>query len=229
MTVITINGQIGSAGPEIGAEVARRLRFDYIDRLILAEAAKRIGATVEALAAKERRTLNLSERIANFMQTVMEHSTAPGMVGDPYLGGFSVLLGQEYEEAVKEPISRADQLRDKQFIQVTTAVIRDLAEAGNAVIIGRAGNLILRDRPDIFHVGLVSTLESRIKVIAEREGVSLEEAQKSAVESEKARQIYFRKYFNVMADAPAHFHMMLNTHLLAKDDAACIIVQAVSS
>ena len=38
MTVITINGQIGTGGPEISAEVARRLGFDYVDRLILAEA-----------------------------------------------------------------------------------------------------------------------------------------------------------------------------------------------
>ena len=96
MTVITINGQAGSAVLEIGAEVARRLGFDYVDRLILAEAAKRLGATVEALAEMEQRVLSCGERIARFLQTLLERSAAAGTGGDPYFGpDIGVLLGQE--------------------------------------------------------------------------------------------------------------------------------------
>ncbi|MFH1142006.1 MAG: cytidylate kinase-like family protein [Chloroflexota bacterium] len=229
MTVITINGQVGSGGPEIGAGVAQRLHLDYVDRLILAEAAKRLSATVEAVAEREQRPLTRNERIAQFLQTIVERSAVSGAVGDPYFGGgIGVVLGQEYQDAVKEPITRADQLRDAQFIEATRAVIQELARSGNAVIIGRASNLILKGYPDAFHVGLVSTVESRVKVVAEREGVSLQDAGRRMNEAERARVAFFRKFFRASADDPANFHMMLNTHALDSERAASIIVQAVS-
>ena len=48
MNVVTLNGQLGGAAREVGQEVARRAGADYVDRLLLAEAAKRVGATVSA-------------------------------------------------------------------------------------------------------------------------------------------------------------------------------------
>ncbi|MEK7777878.1 MAG: cytidylate kinase-like family protein [Chloroflexota bacterium] len=229
MTVITINGQIGAGGQEIGAEVAKRLHLDYVDRLILAEAAKRLSATVEALAEREQRPLTRNKRIARFLQTLVERSAVSGVGGDPYFGdGIGVVLGQEYQDTVKEPITRADQVRDEQFIEATRTVIQELARAGNAVIIGRASNLILKGYPDALHVGLVSTVGSRVKVMAEREGVSLQEAERRVNEAERARVAFFRKFFRVSADDPANFHMILNTHALDSERAASIIVHAVS-
>ena len=52
-------------------------------------------------------------------------------------------------------------------------------------------------------LGLVSALESRIKVIAERDGISFDDS--------------------------ANFHMMLNTHTLDQERAASIIIHAVSA
>lgn len=229
MTVITINGQIGAGGQEIGQEVAQRLHLDYVDRLILAEAAKRLSATVEALAEREQRPLTRNERIARFLQSMVERSAVSGAIGDPYFGGgIGVVLGQEYQDLVKEPITRADQLRDAQFIEATRAVIEELARTGNAVIIGRASNLILKGYPDAIHVGLVSTLESRGKLVAERDGVSLQEAERRMNEAERARVAFFRKFFKASADDPANFHLMLNTHVLDSERAASIIVQAIS-
>ncbi|MFC1935186.1 AAA family ATPase [Chloroflexota bacterium] len=228
MTVITINGQIGTGGPEIAAELARRLGFDYVDRLILAEAALRLGATVEALAEKEQRTPSRGERIARFLQTLMERSAAAGAGGDPYFGpGLGVLLGQDYTEVMREPITRADQLKDDHFIEATQSVIQELANSGNTIINGRASNLILRDRPDAFHVGLVSSsMESRINVIANRLGVPPEEAERIVNEHEKARVAYFRKFFKASAEDPSKFHIMLDTHRLDRDRVAAIIINA---
>ena len=50
MAVVTVNGEYGSRARESGERVAQLLDANYVDRLILTEAAKRMGATVEALA-----------------------------------------------------------------------------------------------------------------------------------------------------------------------------------
>jgi len=50
---VTLNGPIGDGGNEIGVAAARLLNADYVGRLVLAEAAKRMGSTVTALTEKE--------------------------------------------------------------------------------------------------------------------------------------------------------------------------------
>lgn len=230
MAVITINGQVGSGARGIGPSIARKLRFDYVDRLILAEAAKRLGATVEALAQKEAHTPTVGERIARFLNTLMERSALAGSGADPYFGpALGVLLGQDYPEAVEEPISRADRLEDERFIETTKAVIVELADEGGTVIIGRSSNIILKGRPDAFHVGLVSSLESRIRTIATRERIPDDEARQIVVEHERARVAFFRRYFQATSDNPADYHMMLNTDRLSQETAAGVIVDAFNT
>ncbi|MEE8442580.1 MAG: cytidylate kinase-like family protein [Dehalococcoidia bacterium] len=228
MTVITINGQIGTGGPEIAVEIARRLGFDYLDHTILAEAARRLGATEVALAEKEQRSPSHGERLAQFLQTVMERSALTGAGGDPYFGpSLGILLGQDYTDAAREPITRADQVNDDHFIETTKAVIHELANSGEVVITGRASNFILKDHPDAFHVGLVSSdMGSRIKIIANRLEISPEEAEKIVNDQEKARVAYFRKFFKVTTSDPESFHIMLDTHRFDRDRVSSIIIQA---
>lgn len=230
MAVITINGQRGSGAREIGAEVARQLQYDYVDRLILSEAARHLGATVEAVEDKWQRSPGLGGRLSRFLERLMERSATAGAGGDPYFGpGLGVLLGQDYPDAVTEPISNADQLEDEHFLEATQNVIVNLADSGNVVIIGRASNHILKERSDALHVGMVSTLESRVEVVAKREGLSTDEARRFTIETEKARVEYFRKFFKASADEPADYHLMLSTHMVDQRTATDIIIRANES
>ena len=54
MSVITIEGRLGAGGADLGRLVAKEMDLDFIDRLMLADIAKRVGATVTALADQER-------------------------------------------------------------------------------------------------------------------------------------------------------------------------------
>ena len=95
MPVITINGQMGSGAPEIGAQIAQLLKIDYVDRMIIARAANRLGATVEAVAEREQKPLTRTDRIARFLQGALERSAAAGAGGDPYFGPeLGTMLGQ---------------------------------------------------------------------------------------------------------------------------------------
>ena len=118
---------------------------------------------------------------------------------------------------------------DERFLEATIAVVQDLADAGDAVIVGRASNIILKDHAQALHVGLTSELESRISVVAQREGLSLEDAGPFTARAEQARLEYFRRYFNVAADDPAHFHLMLNTHLWGRPRSVDTIVNSAQT
>ena len=64
MSIITITGLTGSGAPELGAVIAQRAGMDYVDRLILAEAAKSLGATVQTVANMSERSLSIGEKIS---------------------------------------------------------------------------------------------------------------------------------------------------------------------
>ena len=211
MAVVTFNGPIGAGGNEIGILTARLLNADYVDRLILAQAAKRIGSTVEVLEIKEQRKLALRDRLAYFLQTMLERSAMSGAGGEPYFSpGMEYLPSEEYTDLADEPLTAAQRLNDQHFIEVTSAVIKDIAKGGDAVIIGRGSNMILRDAPRVLHVGLITPIELRIKTIMEREHLGARDAEKYVTDVEKARSIFFRRFFKVRPDDPNLYHMVLN-------------------
>ncbi|MBI4233002.1 MAG: cytidylate kinase-like family protein [Chloroflexi bacterium] len=226
MPVVTINGQIGSGARPIGIEVARTLGVDYVDRLILAEAGKRVGATVAALAEKEQRTRTFGDRLARVVQTALERSAVAGTGGDPFFGpGVDALVLRPYPEGAHEPITRAQELDDLRFFQVLSEVIRDLAKTGNVVLIGRGANLILQGWPRALHVGIVSSTKQCVEAIMQREHLDRAAAERFVTEQEKARVVYFRRFFKTHPDDPHSYHMVLNTALLSSTR----VVEAIAS
>jgi cytidylate kinase len=86
MPVITINGPVGSGAIEVGQLVAQELSLNYVDRLVLAQAAKRVPAPVGALLDKEQRIDRFRDRLVRFLQTMLERSALHADADEPYFG-----------------------------------------------------------------------------------------------------------------------------------------------
>lgn len=226
MPVITVTGLAGSGAFEVGADVARKLGIDYIDRMILAEAAKRIGATVVAVAERTERPPTLGDRVAGFVKTVLERSALAGGGADPYFGGgLDMLLVREYRDLPEEDASTDETLSDENLINVTSAVIREIAASGNVVIAGRGANVILHEHPGALHVCLVSRHQERVGRIMEREGLNEIEAERNVLETDRARLAHYRRFFNVDPQDPQYYHQLLNTDLLDIEHTADVIIE----
>ena len=228
MPVITINGTIGSGTFEIGQNLAELLEINYVDRMVLAEAARRVGSPVGALIEKEQRVFRFRERLGRFLQTMLERSAISGVSGEPYFGrGIEMLPAETYTELAGDS-SSAQTVNDQAFIDATTAVVQDLAGSGNVVIIGRGSNMILADLPGVFNVSLVAPIAARIENIMRREELSKEEATAYVENLEEARVTFFRKFFKVNANDPTLYHMVLNTGFLSPTVGAQVIAKAVT-
>ena len=226
MAVITINGVIGSGTLEIGHMVAQNLGINYVDRYIFSEAARLVGSPIGQLIEKEQRVVPFRERVARFMQGVLERSAVAGAGAEPYFGrGIEMLPAEAYTELVSDAASSSP-VHDRAFIDATTSVIKELAEGGDVVIIGRGGNMILADTPGVVHVGLIAPMEVRIDTMAKREMFSNEEARAYAEDLENARVTFYRKFFRVGANDPTKFHLMLNIGRISQSTAAEIIGHA---
>lgn len=227
MPVITMSGPIGSGAVEIGQMVAQSLNINYVDRLVFAEAAKLVGSPVGALVEKEQRVVRFRHRLARFLQAMLERSAASGVDSEPYFGrGIEMLPAETYPELARDPATAAQRLNDKAFIEATSAVIRDLARAGNVVIIGRGANMILGDTPGVIHVGLLAPPELRVETIMSREHLTRPEAAAYVEEVEQGRVAFYRKFFKVHPNDPSLYHLMLNMAKMRAEIATEIVVHA---
>ena len=228
MSVVTVSGMTGSGAIEIGAVVARKLSYDYVDRLILAEAARKIGTTVAVVADKTERSPTLRDRISSFIRAVVERSALAGEGADPYLGGGSdSLLIREYQDISDEGTADGEEVSDARLIEVTRGVMTELAQGGNVVIIGRGSNIILNDWPGSLHVGLNSSMEARILRTMERQQMERAKAEKYIHETDRGRTAYYRRFLHSKPNEALTYHLVLNTDWLDVDQAGDAIIQIV--
>ncbi|MDA1188368.1 MAG: cytidylate kinase-like family protein [Chloroflexi bacterium] len=231
MAIVTIGGLTGSGGRQLGQLVAEKLDADYVDRLILTRAAKQAGATVEALHQREQRPPTTGERFSRFLQRVLERSAMSGAGADPYFGpGAMAFLTQEYEDVPQPTITRGHELEDDKYIAVMRDVVKNLAESGNVVVVGRGGAIILKDMPNVLRIGVAATPKDRVARIVEREKVKEEDAKKIVTDRDRARAFYFKRFFGIENSSdPNLYHMSLNTSQMTLDYAAEAIIAAAKA
>ena len=136
MPVITVNGPVGSGAIEVGQLVAQELNLNYVDRFVFAEAAKLVRAPVGALLDKEQRVDRFRDRLARFLQTMLERSALHSNPDELYFGApIEMLPGEVYTELAQDSSSAAQRVSDQAFIEAITAVVNDLYQAGAAEVI----------------------------------------------------------------------------------------------
>ena len=228
MTVVTLAGLSGAGPRSLGPMVAQRLEADYVDRLILTNVARQVGATVEALHEREERPPTKGERFSRLLQRILERSAVSGAGGDPYFGpGVAAFLTEEYEDLPQPTITKGHELEDEAYIEAVHTVLEEMAESGNTVIVGRGSHVILRDLPNVLRVGVVSEYEDRITTIMNRERLSREEAESTVAARDAARAYYFQRFLGLEnPDAPELFHMVVNVSEIGLDYAADMVAGA---
>jgi cytidylate kinase len=212
MPVITIRGQLGSGAPEIGKLVAQRLHLDYVDREIIAGVASRLNTPEKKIEAKEMPAGTLAGRIAE----ALNHSYPPVSGSE----GLSVPI--PYLPAWEIPLD------DPSYLTVLSSIIKDLAANQSIVIRGRGSQFILRDLPDTYHVLVVAPLKTRItRVMADRR-LNEKTAKKEIHRFDSSRHEFVKRYFKADLEDPINYDLVVNTEHLGYEDAAEIVIDALS-
>ena len=231
MTVIALGGLSGAGARTMGPILAERMGADYVDRLILTNVARHVGATVEALHQREERPPTRGERFTRFLQRVLERSAVTGAGGDPYFGpGVAAFLTEEYEDLPEPTATRGHEIEDEKYIEGMRRAIDDLATDENIVMVGRGCYVILRDTPNVLRVGIEAHTDDRIATIMRRERLTEADAARVLAERDEARKYFFNRFFDIEdPDDPEHFHFVINTSEVRQDYAIEMIESAVKA
>src|SRR5579883_1304225 len=185
MPLVTLSRQLGSWGDEIGQDVAQALGVSYVDREIIKDVAQRMDAPEQAVSDIEEKSPTLAKRVANAIIQAFADGTrlAPlvGVVPAP------VLPPPEEQELESSPPVFTFDLNDTLYLNFVRQVIREVAQQGDAVIVGRASHLLLKDLPHSLHVHVVAPMKTRIERLMREKACSWEQAEKQACDSDSGR------------------------------------------
>lgn len=223
MPVVTLTGKLASGAREVGEVVAGLLGVDIVDQQIMVQAARRCGVSVDEAAGHDERYGSFRERLAIMFRTFLERSAASG--ADPLTGatGLETLLSRSYAEmAVHEEPQVSGQL----YLKAVTAIVRELAESGEIVILGRGSQMILEDMPAALHVLCVAPKALRVTRLAEREGICEEEALRRLTEGDRARCSFYKKFWKVEVENPNLYDLTIDTARLSYAIAADLVTSA---
>lgn len=217
MTILTLTGHLGSMGT-IAREVATRLGYALADRELLLEAAQALGWSEADVAAFDERTRGQGSRLANFLRDWARYMPVDEMDAS----GLGTFAASSYRDSASVEEMRP---RDRRYIAVLSDLVLQLAERGDAVIVGRGGQALLAGRDDVVHVHIICDIEERIRRIATRDGMSDPAARLRVEDSDKQRAAWHRKYFDVDYESPYLYHMALNVTALPDALASDLVVR----
>jgi cytidylate kinase len=184
--IITIEREYGSGGAVIAQKVAARLGWKLWDQLLTDEIARRMDCARSLVEEHEEQRDSVSYRLfKNFMRGSFE-----GSLNAPRL-----------------KMVDTDCVRD-----ATQKVVKEAAEAGNCVIVGRGSAYYLGDRPDAFHVFIYAPFQDKVRRL-QAAGNSEKKAVELAETVDVNRAAFIKQYFNVDWPERHRFHLMVNSSL----------------
>jgi cytidylate kinase len=120
--------------------------------------------------------------------------------------------------------------RERQLYQSQVErIIRDLADEGSVVIVGRGGQVVLGHRPDVLRLRVIAPLTDRIAWLQQQEVISAEAARAWLEASDKARARYLRRGYGVQVNDPTLYHLVINTGSLGLGQAVNLVVCALEA
>ncbi len=115
------------------------------------------------------------------------------------------------------------------YLQAVRQVLFELVEVENIVIVGRAGQMILREREGVLHVRVVSPLPVRIERTATDMKLDISAAKRLVEQSDRARAQYLKRYYQAKIDDPELYDLVINTGRLKVEQAASIVCAALET
>jgi cytidylate kinase len=198
--VITIEREYGSGGAEIAKKVADRLGWKLWDQLLTNEIARVMECDCRVVEERAEKKDPLYYRL------------------------FRAFMRGSHEGSLNAPrlkIADADCIRE-----VTERIVRDVAERGQCVVVGRGSAYYLQNRRDAFHVFVYAPVEEKIRRVR-ADGKSEHEAAQLVETVDRDRGAFIKQYFGVEWPDRQRFDLMINS-TIGEDQVVETILDSVS-
>ncbi len=182
-SVITIGRQFGCGGRAICKRLSEELNIPFYDRELIEYAATKSGISPEVLEQYDEKATNS----LLYSLSISAYSYAGTAMNSPNLP-----------------------LNDQLFIS-QSEVIKQLADEGPCIILGRCSDYVLRDRDDVLKVFVHCDIDTRVDNVSKRLGISTSKAKDIIKKTEKRRASYYNYYTHRKWGDVSHFDLAINS------------------
>jgi cytidylate kinase len=158
-------------------------------------------------------------QVAERLEVPVEHAHVHDEAAAPRFTRLLARLPNTSGVVVPEPTS-------PEFCRETERVLIDAADAGDVVVLGRAGAIVLGDRPGALHVRLDGPAEQRVFQGMRVEEIDEDEARRRQKSSDRARIDYVKHFYRADARDPRHYHIVLDSTVVPLATCVELIVTA---
>jgi CMP/dCMP kinase len=219
MSVITISRQFGSGGDEVAVRLGQMLKYRLFDKRQVSMAAVDAGLS-------EQEIIDYSEdnfKIRGFLDRLFGRSTEVAQV--------SIWR----EDAGGTQISEKQVLSEPVALTLMQRSIRYAYRSGNIVIVGRGGQIILKDCPEALHIRIEAPMEIRIQRVKaqlkqeqQMYDATIEarrDAQDFIIERDNASATYIKQFYGADWADPLLYHAVLNLGKFTIDQSVKAIIE----
>lgn len=206
MAVITISRQFGAGGLTLGKMISEKLNYTLYDNEIIQLLAKKAKVSPEWVTSMEKEAGGLLQKLIN--------SLVSKSLVDRILDSDRGYIDEEI------------------YVDLLRKIITKIADKGNAVIIERGGQYVLKGRDDVKSILLVAEKMDRYKFIEAHYKTTYKKAMQAVNADDKKRASLYRKVGKEDFDEPRLYHMVFNTGKLDLDlvcDMVCDLALGVES
>ncbi len=184
MAVLTISRMFGTGARQLGEAIASRLGYSFFDHELIQMVAEQANVSADWVETMER--------------------TAEGR--------FQKLIATLVPRSLIEMIQNVESgnLDEEIYSGWLGHVIHKIAAEGDAIILGRGGQYMLKDRPDTYHILLVADIDYRINYVRRRFELTKKQALMAVAMEDKRRVNLYRKLGKVDYNQTDHYHVVLN-------------------
>jgi cytidylate kinase len=223
MAVITISRQFGSGGDEIADRLCQTLGYSHFDKRLISRAAQEAGLS-------DQEIIDYSEenyKVKNFMDRLFSRSRPVGQVR----------IWKEDPSGVR--VTEEIQLSEDYALALVQKAVKAAYQVGDVVIIGRGGQVVLKDQPDVLHIRVEAPMEERIQRVKSQlkyeRNLPLDvidtrrKAQNLIEERDAASAQYLKHFYSVDWDDPLLYHLVVNAGKIHQDLAVQTICELARS
>ncbi|MGC8705385.1 MAG: AAA family ATPase [Athalassotoga sp.] len=198
--VITISHMIGCGGSEVGEKLSKALSIPFVDREILKKVADYLNISESDLKEREEKLVSFWEQF---------------FISGP-MGTLTVTGGEKYLPS------------DRELFDLESKFIKEIAQKGSAIFLGRGAIYILRDFPKKFSIFVYADMEDRIKRVCELYSISRKEAIDMINQNDRDRESYMKTFVKIPWLDLRTYDLCINTSSVGFDNAVKYVIDGMN-
>jgi cytidylate kinase len=197
MATITISRHLGAGGATLGARLAKRLGYRYVDDELIKVVAEKAGVSQSKVRTLEK---SGTSKLLKLLDWIVS------------------------EDFIDRHVSDKERLTEQRYVEEIKEVLYKLQRSGNVVIMGRGGSYALRGFPGTLHVLIVADRLHRIQSLCANFNMSKSEAERAVMRSDMIRARFLNCFSpEGNHDDPLLYTIVLNMNSVTMDRAEEIL------